>query len=126
MTLARYRGMLACAEVAGRMAENHVYVAARALAVGWLEALEGAEAESAVRFRYLVALAAERAGILRRVAEVPRDGDRVVVLAEPLGGATYEVADPRLGEAEGALVDGTEWALFGGATPLRAPRSPRY
>src|SRR4051812_35506894 len=103
------------------MGEDAVHARARAIALDYLEALDGAAGGAAIRYRYLVAMAAEGAGLLRRLATVERGGGRVVVLVGPPSGARYEVADPGLGPAEGALVRGAEWVLFGGACPLRAP-----
>src|SRR3954468_25112588 len=109
----------------GPVDENPVYVAARERAAGWLEAFRGDDAPSAVQFRYLVAMVAERAGILHRVGVERRGAHRVVILADPPRGQTYAVTDPALGAGEDALVDGTEWVLCGGVAPRAAPRPPR-
>src|SRR3954468_5145697 len=101
----------------GPVDENPVYVAARERAAGWLEAFRGDDAPAAVQFRYLVAMVAERAGILPRVGEEWRGAHCVVLLADPLRGETYAVTDPALGAAEDALVDGTEWVVFGRVDP---------
>ena len=103
------------------MDEDPIYAAARARAAGWLEAFRGDDAPAAVQFRYLVAMVAERAGLLVRVGEERRGAHRVVLLADPLRGQTHAVTDPDLGGAEAALVDGTEWVVFGGVDPLAAP-----
>src|SRR3954471_5001661 len=107
------------------MEENPAYAAARARALGWLEAFRGDDAPAAVQFRYLVALVAERAGILHRVGVERRGAHRVVILADPPRGQTYAVTDPALGAGEDARVDGTEGVVFGGVDPLAAPRPPR-
>src|SRR5262245_10441119 len=59
---------------------NAARAAARDQAVGWLEALEGATGESTVRFRYLVAMVAARAGVLDEVGRAARGGRQVVTL----------------------------------------------
>src|SRR5262245_58866499 len=99
------------------MAERAADDAARERAEGWLAALEGADDEVSRRFRYLAALAAARAGLLREVGASERGGRRLARFACPRDWTTYEVEDPRLGAAEARLVEATAWALLGDAPP---------
>src|SRR4051812_49234367 len=95
------------------MRERTVRAAGRELVAGWLLALEGADEEVAVRFRYLVARAAERAGLLRAALRATVGGRARVCFAGPSDGGLYAVEDPALGGAEARLVEATAWVLLG-------------
>src|SRR5262245_14255241 len=91
--------------------------AARGRAQAWLDARDAAGDEGMVRFRYLVAMVARRAGLPREVGRAGRGGRRRVSFVDPVGGATYAVVDPGLRSDEAPLLDATAWVLFGGADP---------
>src|SRR5262245_42751776 len=77
------------------------------------EHLEGEADPGRRNFRYVVALLLMRRKRLRFEDAARKDGREVLQLRDVKSGARYEVADPRLGEAEMAEVQREVFKLLG-------------
>ncbi len=79
--------------------------AARALVALWGYDLHDQDADFARRFRFLTTMVAVRAGALREIGRVVREGSPVVILETADSSVVSFIEDPQLGPVEVELLD---------------------